>query len=308
MSQKRIAKSLLADLVTGFLALGAVLAGFVTGVLGQNLRTLVIVVSALFLFAGLIRSAVAPSNPWIKGFLVNFGSSVPAYVMAFTGTAFTSRPHLVIFLLTSLLAAVVGAYTRKFWNSAHPRTSLSVAGAWAVATMLVAQLLVPAMLEKLSTRRVTHSTPPFSFTALNGDRITNESLHGRVAVLAFWATWCTPCREELPRLNALYERYNKNPDVTFLAVDTEHEEDFESSARKAKTFFARTSLSLPLVISLGDGSKSLGVGSLPALLTIDRQGNIRLVHTGYDGAENLERVVSGQIAALLRSQKEEPRL
>lgn len=121
-------------------------------------------------------------------------------------------------------------------------------------------------------------------------------------MLAFWATWCTPCREELPRLNALYQRYNKNSDVTFLAVDTEHEEDFESSARKAKTFFENTRLFLPLVISVGDTSKSLGVDSLPTLLIIDQQGNIRLIHTGYDGAENFEQVVSGQIAGLLRSQ------
>jgi hypothetical protein len=161
MGKKFKAKSVLADLFAGFLAFSAVIAGFVTGALGENLRTLVIGVSALFLLAGLIRGASAPSNPWIKGFLVNFGSSAPACIMALTGTAFTSRPHLVVFLLTSLFAAIAGAHMRRSWSSAHQRTSLAVAAAWAIATMLVAQLFVPAMLEKLSTRRVTHTAPPF---------------------------------------------------------------------------------------------------------------------------------------------------
>jgi thiol-disulfide isomerase/thioredoxin len=112
-------------------------------------------------------------------------------------------------------------------------------------------------------------------------------------VLAFWATWCAPCREELPRINALYARYRKTPGVAFLAVDTEREADFDPSATK---------VSLPLAAGESDSRKNLGVYSLPTLIIIDQAGNIRLVHTGYDGAENLERMVDEQITTLLRSE------
>jgi thiol-disulfide isomerase/thioredoxin len=208
-------KSVLRDLVAGFVALGIVMAGFVTGILGQNLATLVVHTSMLFLFAGLIRGAAAFANPWIKGLLVNVGSSAPVCLMAFTNAAFTSRPHLLFFISTSWLAATAGAHLRGYWQLGRARESLTVAGTWAIATMLVAELFVPAMLETLSVRRPKHVAPAFAFTAVNGGRITSEDLRGRVVVLAFWATWCKPCREELPRLNALYERYLRNAGVVF---------------------------------------------------------------------------------------------
>jgi len=296
-----MAKSVSVDLLAGFAALGVVMAGFVTGVLGQNLRTQTILVCVLFLVAGVIRGARVPPNPWIKGLLVGLGSSVPICIMAATGVAFTSRPHLVVFLASSLLAAVAGAHVRRFWVSAHRRAALAVAGALAVAVILTAQLLIPFMLEKLSTRRLEQRAPAFSFSAVNGGRVSNESVHGRVAVLAFWATWCAPCREELPRLDQLYKQYNNNPSVAFFAVNAEGVEDSQLSAGKAEAFFSRTGLSLPLVINEGDASRNLGVSGLPALVIIDQQGYIRLVHTGYDGAENLESIVRGEISALLQS-------
>lgn len=296
-----MARSVFADLLAGFAALAVVMAGFVTGMLGQNLRTQTILVSALFLLAGVVRGAAVPSNPWIKGLLVGLGSGVPVCIMTVTRAAFTSRPHLVVFLASSLLAAVAGAHVRRFWLLAHRRAALTVAGALLAAVILAAQLLIPMVLEKLSTRRVEQRLPAFSFSAVSGGRVSNESLRGRVAVLAFWATWCAPCREELPRLDQLYKQYSNNPNVAFFAVNTEREDDFQLSARKAKAFFARAGLSLPLVIAEGDASGNLGVSGLPALLIIDQRGSIRLIHTGYDGAENLGSIVRGEITALLRS-------
>lgn len=295
-----MAKSVLADLVTGFVCLGVVMTGFVTGLLGQNLRSQVILVGALFLFAGTFRGAADPTNSWIKGLLIGLGSAVPICIMAVTGVAFTSRPHLMFFLATSFLAAIAGAHVRRLWRSAHRRTSLAIAASSAATVILVAYLFVPSILETLSTRRVRYAAPAFSFRSIDSRPITNESLHGRIAVLAFWATWCAPCREELPRLNALYGRYEKNPDVVFLAVDNERE-DFALSAAKAKAFFEKTRVSLPLVISEGDSSRNLGVSSLPSLVIIDQQGNVRLFHSGYDGAENLEGIVDREIASLVRS-------
>ena len=293
-------KSIVTDLLTGFVALGIVMAGFVTRALGQNLRVLVVIVGTLFLVAGLLRASAAPPNSWLKGVLITLGAGVPVCVMAFTGIAFTSTPHLIVFLATSWFAAIVGVHVRRLWRSAHRRASLFVVGVSVTVVILVANVLVPTMLERLSTRRVKYLVPSFSFGTISG-HVTDESLRGRVAVLAFWATWCTPCREELPRLNALYQQYKTRSDVTFLAVADERDEDLASAGRKAKGFFDRMNLSLPLAISEGESSKSLGVHTLPTLLIIDQRGRVRLVHTGYDGAENLEGTINQQITTLLRS-------
>ena len=97
----------------------------------------------------------------------------------------------------------------------------------------------------------------FDFTRAEGGSVTNESLRGRVAVFAFWATWCAPCRQELPRLDKIYAQYSRNPQVAFLAVNNEREDNAASAAKKAQAFFARTGLSMPLVIAAGDAHKSL---------------------------------------------------
>lgn len=158
-------RSIAADLLTGFVALGLVMAGLVTGTPGPNLRFLVIVVGSLFLPAGLFRASAPPPSPRLKVFF-------------------------------------------RSWS----RASLVVVGSSVVSVVLVANGLVPMILERASTRHVNASVPAFSFATISG-QVTHESLRGRVAVLAFWASWCAPCREELPRLNTLYQRQKNQSDV-----------------------------------------------------------------------------------------------
>ena len=267
-----MAKRAVADLLTGFLALVVVLVGFITRVVPEDLRIEAIVAAALFFVAGYVRKSPL---------LVNLGSTVPLCVMAFTGVAFTSRLHLSVFVVTSLFAAIMGAYAR----SKRRPAGVAIAISWAAIVVAVALLLIPILLESFSTKRVRYPTPRFAFTTADGRRVTNESIAGRVTVLAFWATWCGPCREELPRLEPLRARFS------ILAVNDERNGEIASAAQKAQAFFAKRKLSLPLVISDEATSKSFGVTALPALVVIDGSGDIRVIHTGYDGAENMERLL-----------------
>ena len=60
--------------------------------------------------------------------------------------------------------------------------------------------------------------PDFKFFDLDGKPVTPESLAGKVVVLDFWATWCGPCKQSLPNLEKVYEKYKDNPKVAFYAV------------------------------------------------------------------------------------------
>src|SRR5271169_2002056 len=58
----------------------------------------------------------------------------------------------------------------------------------------------------------------FNLTDLGGNPISLSSLRGKVVFLNIWATWCGPCREEMPSIETLYEEFNKDPDFVMLAV------------------------------------------------------------------------------------------
>ena len=292
-------KPVLTSLAAGFAALGVVMTGFITGVLGQNLRDLVLLVGVLFFIAGLLRGVSRPFGPWMNGLVVALGGVVPVCIMAVTSFAFTSMPHLFFFIAAALASAISGALARTYWNLSQRPAGAAIAILWAAVVVLTAQLCVPAVLERIWTERVNYAAPAFVFTSSTQARITNASLRGRVTVLAFWATWCGPCREELPRLDALSRRYSANPKIAFLAVNSEGEE-LASASRKANAFFRQMHCALPLAMSDSGTQKTLGVHVLPTLLILDPSGRVRLVHTGYDGAEHLESIIRDEVAALSR--------
>jgi thiol-disulfide isomerase/thioredoxin len=137
---------------------------------------------------------------------------------------------------------------------------------------------------------------------LVGRTVSSDQLRGHVVVLSFWATWCQPCQEELPKIQAVSKRYGANPKVSILAVDSGTEGD---TPEKVRSYLLRRQLDLPVLIdspdgwSLGPAARSLAVPGLPALYLIDSAGRLRRVHLGYDASEDLETSVSRQIDSFL---------
>jgi thiol-disulfide isomerase/thioredoxin len=102
-----------------------------------------------------------------------------------------------------------------------------------------------------------------------------QSAKGKIVVLSFWATWCTPCRELEPQLAKLQQEYAGRADVTFVAVNTD-----EDSTRVApfleQVHFLGT-------VAFADGLDTLlGVNDLPTLMILDRTGKIAYRAEGYD--------------------------
>jgi cytochrome c biogenesis protein CcmG/thiol:disulfide interchange protein DsbE len=123
--------------------------------------------------------------------------------------------------------------------------------------------------------------PSFRLQRLNGSgNLELASLRHKVVLVNFWATWCDPCKREIPRLQKAWKRY-QGKDVVFVGVDAQ---DFDSSARRAIEKFGIT---YPVVYD-GTG-KALGrYGGLPLPRTfvIDRRGKIVSYQLGeLDGAD-----------------------
>ncbi len=107
----------------------------------------------------------------------------------------------------------------------------------------------------------------FTLTDLHGKTWTLKSLSGKVVLVNFWATWCPPCRKEMPDLDGLYRRF-KDQGLVILAISAEDE-------AKVKPFLAERSLSFPILLDSGRKVNELfRIDGIPKSFVYDRSGKL----------------------------------
>ena len=107
----------------------------------------------------------------------------------------------------------------------------------------------------------------FTLKELNGESWTLSALRGKVVVLNFWATWCPPCRKEMPDLEALYEQF-KDQGLVVLAISDEE-------AGKVKPFIAERKITYPVLLDPGRTVNELfQVDGIPKTFVYDRSGKL----------------------------------
>jgi len=122
--------------------------------------------------------------------------------------------------------------------------------------------------------------PQFTLRNLDGNRVSLDSFKGQVVVLNFWATWCVPCRIEMPAFEKLYRRY-RSEGVTVLGVSLDKGAD-----EKVRNFVEEYQLSFPILMDLdGKAEKLYPSVSIPFTFVIDKSGRIV---ARVDGAKNWE--------------------
>src|SRR5271168_582135 len=123
--------------------------------------------------------------------------------------------------------------------------------------------------------------PAFTLTTLNGESATLSQYKGQVVMLNFWATWCGPCQQEMPLLDAMYKKY-KPAGFTLIGVNV------DKDAPPVKQLLERKPVSYPVLLDPANQvSKAYHVDEMPSSVIIDRKGQIRFVHRGYKpGDEN----------------------
>jgi thiol-disulfide isomerase/thioredoxin len=138
--------------------------------------------------------------------------------------------------------------------------------------------------EKVALRfyRDPKPAPLFTATDLDGRQINMASLRGKVVIVNFWATWCGPCRAEIPDLVALQEKYKDTLQVIGISED-------EAGVDVVKRFAAEHRVNYPVVMMTPEIEKLFpGIGALPTSFILDRESRVVQKHVGMLTARTTE--------------------
>lgn len=120
--------------------------------------------------------------------------------------------------------------------------------------------------------------PAFSLKDMKGNTVTLDSMKGKVVFLDFWATWCDPCREEFPELDALYKKFGKDGfEVIGISVDKSESNVAEFLKKRPVSFIILTN-------TKGDVAESYGLPGMPTGFIIGKDGVIKYRHAGFGRA------------------------
>jgi peroxiredoxin len=134
--------------------------------------------------------------------------------------------------------------------------------------------------------------PDFALKSSTGENLRLSEYRGNVVMINFWATWCGPCRQEMPLLDELYTRYER---VGFRLLGVNIDDD----SRRAMQMIEDLGVSFPVLFDTRkEVSKLYEVEAMPVTVLVDREGNVRYVHHGYK--PGYEDKYLDQVRSLLR--------
>jgi peroxiredoxin len=155
------------------------------------------------------------------------------------------------------------------WNAPVARRVRQI-GYWVIIAVMVFVLY----------RRVAPSiefedygpAPAIEMTTLEGAHFSLDDLRGQVVVVNIWATWCPPCRFEMPGFVKLQDEFEE--DVVFVGLST------DDTIEPVREFAENMGINFPILIGRNHAGTAYHVPTLPTTFLIDRQGHIRFVHEG----------------------------
>lgn len=138
-----------------------------------------------------------------------------------------------------------------------------------VCLMLLASVTVQAGSE------MKELAPNFTLKSHSGKNVKLSELRGQIILLNFWASWCGPCRTEMPLLVKIHDKY-KGMGFTVLGVNVEED------TAPAISIINKTKINFPVLFDKENSvSKLYKVSAMPSTILIDRDGNMRYLHEGY---------------------------
>lgn len=200
------------------------------------------------------------------------------------------KTRILLILATAAIAAGAGYFThRVFFGEQAEAGSMQAAANAEQAPAAQSPATSPDREPLVGSMR-----PDYTLGSVDGARISAADFDGRVVLVNFWATWCAPCREEMPMLMELRETHRESGlEVVGIAMD---------DVQRARDFVAELGIEYPNLVGATDvmmtmqdyGNQS---GTLPYSVLVDREGVIRWLKHGVLEREELENEIMALIEA-----------
>lgn len=144
-----------------------------------------------------------------------------------------------------------------------------------VFSSFVAGMFLSLAMLPVSAETIDKPAPDFVLKSNQGKNVRLSELRGEVVLLNFWATWCGPCRQEMPELDALHQRY-KDMGFTVLGINV------NENSSDADEMLSENPVSFPVLYDASSQvSELLDVDAMPTTILVDRDGTMRHLHKGF---------------------------
>lgn len=161
---------------------------------------------------------------------------------------------------------------------------------WIAATLIIPGMLLGTAFAK--TEDLSGAAPDFTLPLAGKKKLKLSQLQGNVVMINFWASWCGPCREEMPLIEDLFQKYKK---LGFVVYGV----NVDANPKDAQALLKETGVSFPVGYDTKNKVSQLySVDSMPSTVMVDRKGNMRFLHRGYK--PGYEKDYEKQIRQLIR--------
>ena len=256
--------------------IGIIVAAAVFGialVISDDLRLLYLSGTLLFAVAAFLLGAPARED-LIAAVLLLFAST---FMFAFF--VLPQTPSLWPTLLLWVAIVVWLLFRKRFAGmiTIVGAMILIAASAWYCASY------IPVQMQRALTHVGNGAAPPFTLQPISQSPVPIRSTPGKILVLDFFATWCSPCITELPELERVRADLQTSRDIEFVLVGTNSGGD---TPERVRAFARRRQISMPVAFDPDRKTmRAFGLSGFPTLVVIDRTGHVRLTHTGYNSSE-----------------------
>ncbi|MGE5208737.1 MAG: redoxin domain-containing protein [Alphaproteobacteria bacterium] len=261
----------------GILALGIV---FGLALLSSGDIRVIYIVGAVALLGGAIWLGASGRRDWIAaGLLV-----LPLFTV-FVFVVLAQIPALWVVPLLWAIAVTIGLFAveRVRERGQHGLIVVIASAVLLGGSLWCCISYFPKLLAEKLNNFTSASAPSFALQPVSSGSAPTTWKPGKILVMDFFATWCVPCKAELPELQATYSDLSRNSDIHFVLVGSDLGGD---TPERVQAFAKKQGITIPLAFDPGCRVRNkFGTLGLPSIIVIDRSGQVRLIREGYNPAE-----------------------
>ncbi len=154
---------------------------------------------------------------------------------------------------------------------------------------IIALLLLSVAILSAQQKKVA---PDFTLNTIDGKEIKLSDYRGKVVIIDFWATWCPPCRKEIPGFVELKNKYDKQIEIIGISVDR--------NAEQVKSFYKSNKMNYPVAMATQDVVKAYDAITklqyIPTTFIVDKDGSLYDVKVGFASKEEFEKIIKTLIS------------